>query len=31
MRHGARIIALEQTKPTLEDVFISMTGRKLRD
>ncbi len=31
IRSGARIIALEQTKPTLEDVFISLTGRKLRD
>ncbi len=31
IRGGARIIALEQTKPTLEDVFISLTGRKLRD
>lgn len=31
IKSGARIIALEQTKPTLEDVFISLTGRKLRD
>ncbi len=31
IRSGARIKALEQTKPTLEDVFISLTGRKLRD
>jgi ABC-2 type transport system ATP-binding protein len=31
IRSGARINALEQTKPTLEDVFISLTGRKLRD
>ena len=31
IRNGARIMTLEQTKPTLEDVFISMTGRKLRD
>jgi len=28
---GARIIALQESKPTLEDVFISMTGRRLRD
>lgn len=31
IRSGARIITLEQAKPTLEDVFISLTGRKLRD
>jgi len=31
IKSGARIIALEQTRPTLEDVFISLTGRKLRD
>ena len=31
IKSGARIIALEQTKATLEDVFISLTGRKLRD
>lgn len=31
IKSGARILTLEQTKPTLEDVFISMTGRKLRD
>jgi ABC-2 type transport system ATP-binding protein len=31
IRSGARIIMLEQVKPTLEDVFISLTGRKLRD
>jgi len=31
IKSGARIISLEQTKPTLEDVFISLTGRKLRD
>lgn len=31
IKNGARILALEQTKPTLEDVFISLTGRKLRD
>jgi len=31
IKSGARILTLEQTKPTLEDVFISLTGRKLRD
>jgi len=31
IKNGARILTLEQTKPTLEDVFISLTGRKLRD
>jgi len=31
IKSGARILMLEQTKPTLEDVFISLTGRKLRD
>jgi len=31
IKSGARIMTLEQTKPTLEDVFISLTGRKLRD
>ncbi|MFQ6065091.1 MAG: ATP-binding cassette domain-containing protein [Candidatus Bathyarchaeia archaeon] len=31
IKSGVRIIAFEQTKPTLEDVFISLTGRKLRD
>ncbi len=31
IRSGARIMTLEQSKPTLEDVFISLTGRKLRD
>lgn len=31
IKGGARILTLEQTKPTLEDVFISLTGRKLRD
>lgn len=31
IKKGARILMLEQTKPTLEDVFISLTGRKLRD
>ncbi|UCE29221.1 MAG: ATP-binding cassette domain-containing protein [Candidatus Bathyarchaeota archaeon] len=31
IRNGARIMTLEQAKPTLEDVFVSMTGRKLRD
>lgn len=31
IKSGARILSLEQTKPTLEDVFISLTGRKLRD
>jgi len=31
IKTGARILTLEQTKPTLEDVFITLTGRKLRD
>jgi ABC-2 type transport system ATP-binding protein len=31
IKNKARILMLEQTKPTLEDVFISLTGRKLRD
>lgn len=31
IKSKARILMLEQTKPTLEDVFISLTGRKLRD
>jgi ABC-2 type transport system ATP-binding protein len=31
IRNKAKILMLEQTKPTLEDVFISLTGRKLRD
>jgi len=31
VKGGARIIALHESRPSLEDVFISMTGRKLRD
>jgi ABC-2 type transport system ATP-binding protein len=31
IRNGARIKTLEEIKPTLEDVFITLTGRKLRD
>lgn len=31
IKNGVRITALEETKPSLEDVFISLTGRKLRD
>ncbi len=31
VRGGAKIIALQESKPSLEDVFISMTGRRLRE
>lgn len=31
IRHNVRIETLREIKPTLEDVFISLTGRKLRD
>lgn len=31
VKGGARIIALQESKPSLEDVFISMTGRRLRE
>lgn len=30
-RHEARIVNLHVQKPTLEDVFLHLTGRKLRD
>jgi len=30
-RHHARIVNLHVQKPTLEDVFLHLTGRKLRD
>jgi len=30
-RHGARIVNLNVQKPSLEDVFLHLTGRKLRD
>ena len=31
VKSGARIRLIEQSKPSLEDVFISLTGRRLRD
>ncbi|USS41397.1 ABC transporter ATP-binding protein [Thermococcus aggregans] len=31
VKRGAKIISVEQKEPTLEDVFIKLTGRGLRD
>lgn len=31
VKSGARILSVEQKEPTLEDVFIKLTGRALRD
>ncbi|HIH73096.1 MAG: Multidrug ABC transporter ATPase [Thermococcales archaeon 44_46] len=31
VKNGAKIISVEQKEPTLEDVFIKLTGRGLRD
>jgi len=31
VKAGARVRLIEQSKPSLEDVFISLTGRRLRD
>lgn len=31
VKSGARVRLIEQSKPSLEDVFISLTGRRLRD
>ncbi len=31
VKNGARILSVEQKEPTLEDVFIKLTGRTLRD
>ncbi len=31
VKGGAKIIALQESKPSLEDVFISMTGRRLKE
>jgi len=31
VKSGVRVRLLEQSKPSLEDVFISLTGRRLRD
>jgi len=31
VRSGAKVRAIEQQKPSLEDVFIQLTGRRLRD
>jgi len=31
VKTGAKIVALQETKPSLEDVFIAMTGRRLRE
>lgn len=31
IKNGSRIRVLQETKPTLEDVFIKLTGKRLRD
>jgi hypothetical protein len=30
-QHGARVVNLNIAQPTLEDVFINLTGKALRD
>ena len=31
IRAGAKVLSVERVEPTLEDVFIKLTGRALRD